>query len=46
MAAKSGKNPEGNLINRLSKCIWIFDCVSTFGQGMTIGSELFGELKM
>lgn len=45
IAIKSGKNPEGNIINRPSEHIRIFDCVSYFGHGITIGSEMSGGIK-
>ena len=42
IAIKSGKNPEGNIINRPTKNIRIFDC---FGRkGIAIGSELSGGI--
>lgn len=45
IAIKSGKNPEGNLIDRPSRHIRIFDCVSAFGHGITIGSEMSGGIE-
>ena len=40
IAIKSGKNPEGNVINRPTKNVYIFDC---YGQnGIAIGSEMSG----
>lgn len=45
IAIKSGKNPEGNIVNRPSKTIRIFDCVSEFGHGFTIGSEMSGGIE-
>ena len=42
VAVKSGKNPEGNLVNRPSRKIRVFDCVSRYGHGVTIGSEMSG----
>lgn len=44
VAIKSGKNPEGNVINRPSAHIRIFDCVSRYGHGFTIGSEMSGGI--
>ena len=41
IAIKSGKNPEGNRINRPSKHIRIFD-IQGAGGGIAIGSELSG----
>ena len=45
VAIKSGKNPEGNLINRPTRRIRVFDCVSHFGHGITIGSEMSGGVE-
>lgn len=45
VAIKSGKNPEGNIINRPCEHIRIFDCVSEFGHGITIGSEMSGGIN-
>ncbi len=45
VAIKSGKNPEGNLINRPSSHIRVFDCVSSFGHGIIIGSEISGGIE-
>lgn len=45
VAIKSGKNPEGNIINRPSAHIRIFDCVSRYGHGVTIGSEMSGGIE-
>ena len=45
VAIKSGKNPEGNIIARPSKHIRVFDCVSHFGHGITIGSEMSGGVE-
>lgn len=45
VAIKSGKNPEGNLINRPSERIRIFDCKSNYGHGVTIGSEMSGGVN-
>lgn len=45
IAIKSGKNPEGNIINRPCKHIRIFDCVSSFGHGIIIGSEISGGIE-
>ena len=45
IAIKSGKNPEGNLINRPSRHIRMFDCVSSFGHGIIIGSEISGGIE-
>lgn len=45
VAVKSGKNPEGNIINIPCENIKIFDCVSHFGHGITIGSEMSGGIN-
>ena len=41
-AIKSGKNPEGNIINIASHGINIFDCKSIHSHGAAIGSEMSG----
>ncbi len=45
IAIKAGKNPEGNDINIPAKNINIFDCVSEFGHGIVIGSEISGGIE-
>ena len=45
VAIKSGKNPEGNVINRPCEHIRIFDCVSRYGHGFTVGSEMSGGVN-
>ncbi|WP_294570638.1 glycoside hydrolase family 28 protein [uncultured Subdoligranulum sp.] len=45
VAIKSGKNPEGNVIARPSAHIYVFDCHSTFGHGICIGSEMSGGVE-
>ena len=45
IAIKSGKNPEGNIINKPCKNIKVFDCISHFGHGITIGSEMSGGVS-
>lgn len=45
VAIKSGKNPEGNLIGKPCKHIRIFDCVSKYGHGICIGSEMSGGVE-
>ncbi len=45
ISIKSGKNPEGNQINRPCKNIRIFDCQTAFGHGITIGSEMSGGIE-
>lgn len=42
VAIKSGKNPEGNIINRPTKHVRIFDCISLSGNGIAVGSEMSG----
>lgn len=44
IAIKSGKNPEGNVINRPSKNIRIIGCRSTGGNGIAAGSEMSGGI--
>lgn len=45
VAIKSGKNPEGNAINIPCEHIRVFDCISHFGHGITIGSEMSGGVN-
>lgn len=45
VAIKSGKNPEGNVINRPSRNIWIFDCRGIEGASFAIGSEMSGGVE-
>lgn len=45
IAIKSGKNPEGNIINRPCEHIRVFDCVSHLGHGLTMGSEMSGGIN-
>ena len=45
IAIKSGKNPEGNIINIPTRNISIFDCTSEFGHGIIIGSEMSGGIE-
>ncbi len=42
---KSGKNPEGNIVNRPCENILIFDNKCLFGHGVAIGSEMSGGVK-
>ena len=44
VAIKSGKNPEGNYINRPCFNIFVFDCKAFEGHGMSIGSEISGGI--
>ena len=43
IAIKSGKNPEGNLVNRPTKNIYVFDCKGK--HGVAVGSELSGGVE-
>ena len=45
IAIKSGKNPEGNVIARPCENIYIFDCRSHGGHGMSVGSEMSGGVR-
>lgn len=45
VAIKSGKNPEGNVINKPCEHIQVFDCISHSGHGITIGSEMSGGVN-
>lgn len=45
VAIKSGKNPEGNTINRPTRHIRIFDCYGVCGHGICIGSEMSGGVE-
>jgi polygalacturonase len=45
VAIKSGKNPEGNIIARPTEHIRVFDCISHFGHGLTVGSEMSGGVS-
>lgn len=45
VAIKSGKNPEGNAINRPTKHIRVFDSTTHFGHGLCIGSEMSGGVE-
>ncbi len=45
VAIKSGKNPEGNRIDRPTRHIRVFDCVSRDGLGIAIGSEMSGGVE-
>ena len=40
VAIKSGKNPEGNLINRPARQIRVFDCRSAFGHAVVVVAHL------
>lgn len=45
IAIKSGKNPDGNRINRPTENINIFDCNIELGGGFAIGSEMSGGVR-
>ena len=45
VAVKSGKNPEGNVVNRPCEHIRVFDCISYYGHGVTMGSEMSGGIN-
>lgn len=45
IAIKSGKNPEGNIVNRPTENIRIVDCRFTRGHGISIGSEMSGGVR-
>ena len=45
VAIKSGKNPEGNIINKPCKHIRVFDCVAKYGHGICMGSEMSGGIE-
>ncbi len=44
IAIKSGKNPDGNIINRPCVNVYVFDCQGT-GHGISIGSEMSGGIE-
>ena len=43
IAVKSGKNPEGNVINRPTRNVYVFDCRGS--NGIAIGSEMSGGVE-
>ncbi len=45
VSIKSGKNPEGNVIAKPCKDIYVFDCKCLDGHGFTIGSEMSGGIE-
>ncbi|MBN1518332.1 glycoside hydrolase family 28 protein [Candidatus Sumerlaeota bacterium] len=45
IAIKSGKNPEGNVVNRPTENVRVFDCRFTEGCGISIGSEMSGGVR-
>ena len=45
IAIKSGKNPQGNIINRPTKNVKVFDCYALCGHALAIGSEMSGGVQ-
>lgn len=45
VAIKSGRNPDGNKINRPTENISVFDCRVISGGGFAIGSEMSGGVR-
>ncbi len=45
IAIKSGKNPEGNVVNRPTANVRVFDCRFDRGHGISIGSEMSGGVR-
>ncbi len=45
IAIKSGKNPEGNVVNRPTDNVWVSDCRFLRGHGISIGSEMSGGVR-
>jgi exo-poly-alpha-galacturonosidase len=45
IAIKSGKNPEGNVVNRPTENVRVFDCRFVEGHGISIGSEMSGGVR-
>lgn len=45
VAIKSGKNPEGNRVNRPTKNVYVFDCKMEDGHSVSIGSEMSGGVE-
>lgn len=45
IAIKSGKNPEGNIVNKPTKNVYVFDCVTIDGHSVAIGSEMSGGVE-
>ena len=45
IAIKSGKNPEGNIINIPTKNVNIFDCDTIKGHACALGSEISGGIE-
>jgi polygalacturonase/lysophospholipase L1-like esterase len=45
IAVKSGKNPEGNVVNRPTENVRVVDCRFDRGHGISIGSETSGGVR-
>jgi polygalacturonase len=45
IAIKSGKNPEGNIVNKPTERVRITDCTFIRGAGLAIGSEMSGGVS-
>jgi polygalacturonase len=45
IAIKSGKNPEGNVVNKPTERVRITDCTFTRGAALAIGSEMSGGVS-
>lgn len=45
IAIKSGKNPEGNVVNKPTRGVRITDCDFVKGHGISIGSEMSGGVS-
>ncbi len=45
IAIKSGRNPEGNVVNRKTSNVYIFDCVALDGHSVCVGSEMSGGVE-
>jgi exo-poly-alpha-galacturonosidase len=45
IAIKSGKNPEGDVVNRPTIGVRVFDCDFIRGHGISIGSEMSGGVR-
>ncbi len=45
IAIKSGKNPQGNIINRRCANVYVFENTFIKGHGMSLGSEMSGGLE-
>lgn len=45
IAIKSGKNPEGNVVDKPTENVWITNCDFISGHSLAIGSEMSGGVK-